>query len=85
MRWQRLAFAALSLALSVPDAVPPARAEDYPVCMEGGYDSRALHCDFSNFDQCRATASGIGGSCTVNPNYTPPPAATRSRPARRHR
>ncbi len=85
MRWQRLAFAALFLAGFSPGAAAPAWAEDYPVCMAGGYDSRSLHCDFSNFDQCRATASGIGGSCTVNPNYTPPPATTRRGPARRHR
>jgi uncharacterized membrane protein YjjB (DUF3815 family) len=63
MRCHVLAFAALFTATFGFAVAPPARAETYPVCMAGGFDSRALHCDFLDFDQCRATASGIGGSC----------------------
>jgi hypothetical protein len=86
MRWHLLGLAALSTPLFVLAAVPPARAEIiYPVCMAGGYDSRALHCDYTDLDQCRATASGIGGSCTLNPYYHPAPPAVRSAPARRRR
>jgi len=86
MRWHLFGLAALSTPILAVDAVPPATAEAiYPVCMAGGYDSRALHCDFSNFDQCRATASGIGGSCTLNPYYHPAPPAIRSGPTRRRR
>lgn len=86
MRWHLLGLAALSTPIFVLDAVPPAAAEFiYPVCMAGGYDSRALHCDYTDLDQCRATASGIGGSCTLNPYYQAPPQAIRSGPTRRRR
>ncbi len=82
MRWHLLGLAALSTPIFILAAVPPAAA-DYPVCMAGGYDSRALHCDFTDLDQCRATASGIGGSCTLNPYYHPAPPVIRSGPTRR--
>jgi len=84
MRWHLLGLAALSTPLFVFAAVPTAKAEiTYPVCMAGGYDSRALHCDYTDLDQCRATASGIGGSCTLNPYYQPAQQAIRSGPTRR--
>jgi hypothetical protein len=85
MRWHLLGLAALSAPLFAFDAVRPAMAETvYPVCMAGGYDSRALHCDYTDLDQCRATASGIGGSCTLNPYYHAAPPAVRG-PTRRRR
>ena len=84
MRWHLLGLAALSTPLFVFDAARPAMAEiTYPVCMAGGFDSGALHCDFMDFDQCRATASGVGGSCTLNPNYQAPPQPVRRGPTRR--
>ena len=82
MRWHLLAFAGFS-AIFAFGAIPPALAETYPVCMYGGFDSGSLHCDFSNLEQCRATASGIGGTCGPNPEYQPAPPAIRSAPARR--
>jgi hypothetical protein len=85
MRWHLLGLAALSTAIFIFGAAPPAVAEiTYPVCMAGGYDSRALHCDYTDFDQCRATASGIGGSCTLNPYYHAAPQAVRGPTRRRH-
>ena len=76
MRGHLLGLAALSAPMLFLAAVPPAAAEIiYPVCMAGGYDSGALHCDYTDLDQCRATASGIGGSCTLNPYYYPAPQA----------
>ena len=84
MRWNLLGLAAVSAPLFVFAAAPRAAAEIiYPVCMAGGYDSRALHCDYTDLDQCRATASGIGGSCTFNPYYQPAPQPVG--PARRRR
>ncbi|WP_079565439.1 DUF3551 domain-containing protein [Bradyrhizobium erythrophlei] len=83
MRWHLLALAALASATLAPGATPPARAETYPVCLDGGFDSGSLHCDFSTIEQCRATASGIGGSCGPNPEYQPPSPAIRNGPARR--
>ena len=83
MRWHLPAFAALFSTIFTLGAVAPARAETYPVCLFGGYDSGSSHCDFSNLEQCRATASGIGGSCGPNPAYTANPPVIRSGPARR--
>jgi hypothetical protein len=83
MRSNPLAFSALFTAIFSFTVAPPASAETYPVCMAGGFDSRALHCDFSDFDQCRATASGIGGSCIQNPDYHPGPPAIRGGPTKR--
>jgi hypothetical protein len=83
MRWHLSAFAALLAAMFTADLALPARAETYPVCLFGGYDSSASHCDFSNLEQCRATASGIGGSCGPNPAYTAAPPVIRGGPARR--
>jgi hypothetical protein len=33
--------------------------------------SGTLNCGFVSLDQCRAALSGNGGSCEVNPLYTP--------------
>jgi hypothetical protein len=33
--------------------------------------SGTLNCGFVTLDQCRAALSGNGGSCEVNPLYTP--------------
>ena len=82
MRWQLPAFAVFS-ALFALGVAHPVLAETYPVCLYGGYDSSSLHCDFSNLEQCRATASGIGGSCGPNPAYQSAPPALRNGPARR--
>ena len=84
MRWHLPAFAVIS-ALFALGAAPPALAETYPVCLYGGYDSGSLHCDFSNLEQCRATASGIGGSCGPNPQNQSAPPPIRGGSARRRR
>lgn len=63
-------------------AATPARAEiQYPWCAEyGGNDANATNCGFSTLAQCRATISGMGGSCYENPLYTA--AATRPKKTR---
>jgi Protein of unknown function (DUF3551) len=45
-----------------------------------GRDFEATNCGFLTFEQCRATISGIGGSCEPNPFYNP-----RRSPPRHHR
>jgi len=84
MRWHLAPFAVF-FAMFALGATSPARAETYPICLDGGFDSGSLHCDFSTLEQCRATASGIGGSCGPNPEYRSAPPAIRSGPARRRR
>ena len=58
-----LVLTALALAAS------PAAAQGRPWCFyeSGNRGSGAVLCTFYSFDQCMATASGIGGSCARNP------------------
>jgi len=56
-------------------AAEPVRAQKYdpafPFCMysvEWGGSPR-YDCSFHTIDQCRASASGLGGSCDPNPYY----------------
>ena len=72
MRRSVIALGALITAASIFYAAAPARAEvDYPVCRSGGGEGgvSTLRCDFATLAQCQATASGIGGSCGMNPYY----------------
>jgi hypothetical protein len=50
-----------------------ASAQDYttsqycsPWCLEGRR-SGGLDCSYNNFEQCRASQFGVGGSCVRNP------------------
>jgi hypothetical protein len=59
----------------------PARASaNFAFCLQLGGSTQ---CDYATYEQCQATASGIGADCIGNPD----PSATRSvepsRPARR--
>lgn len=47
----------------------PAGAATYPVCLAGGQNN-AIRCDYSNLEQCQATASGGLGYCVTNHGYT---------------
>ena len=45
----------------------------YPWCAHYlGRSGGAVNCGFVTIEQCRATVSGIGGSCDRNPWYTEP-------------
>jgi hypothetical protein len=71
MRRSIIALGALITAVSIFHMTGPASAEiDYPVCRSvGGGEGYTMRCDFSTFEQCQATVSGIGGSCIMNPWY----------------
>jgi Protein of unknown function (DUF3551) len=59
----------------------PAKAQgyEYPYCASGAWGGGG-GCSYSTLDQCRASISGVGGSCVTNPRYAPNPnAATRTR------
>lgn len=67
------AAAVMAAALLMPAG--PARAEEpYPWCAiySGGQDGGGTNCGFVTIAQCRATISGIGGSCIENPAYPGP-------------
>ena len=74
MRMMLIALVALVAAL-VGDVRPSAAREWYPWCAQYA-DIRAItECSFTSFEQCRATVSGIGGSCVQN--VRPPPGEPR--------
>jgi len=56
-----LAAAALGMAASLPPEI--ARAQEYPWCVSR---ESYLYCFYKTQEQCRWTASGIGG-CALNP------------------
>ena len=75
-------FAALMFAvLAVPTGLAAAQSKDmpydpYPWCaVYSGDAGGASNCGFLTIEQCRATVSGIGGSCEPNQFYNPHPAA----------
>jgi Protein of unknown function (DUF3551) len=46
----------------------PAAADPYKWC--ANYRNGGSNCGFTTFEQCRATVSGVGGSCDPNQFYT---------------
>ena len=58
--------AALAVLVSALGLATPARAASYPVCLAGG-SNNALRCNYANFEECRASASGRLGYCVANP------------------
>ena len=86
----RLATLALA-AVSVPAALiaSPAAAYDmpydpYPWCaMYSGDGGGGTNCGFLTLEQCRATVSGVGGSCSRNQFYNPGRPSSARKPVRR--
>ena len=69
---QKLALALFILAAIASISATPAQAEiEYPWCAQysGGDMGGGRNCGFSTIEQCRATVSGIGGSCEPNLFY----------------
>jgi hypothetical protein len=68
--------AALSLGV-LTAAVTDASSQDariYKWCaIYSGARGGAQNCGFDTLQQCRATVSGVGGFCNVNPFWNPPP------------
>lgn len=78
---------AIAAAVSATFFVGPANADPYKWCAvyggRGGGDG--TNCGFVTLEQCRATISGIGGSCEENPRYTGRADAPVRRAPKRHR
>jgi hypothetical protein len=72
----RLTFLTALCMMMLYDGFPgAARAQEYPWCV-GTADDR-VDCSFSTYEQCKATASGIG-SCFQNPRASLSDWATRA-------
>jgi hypothetical protein len=64
------------IGVAAATAIPMTRAaaQNYPWCAYyDGVGGGGTNCGFTTFQQCLATASGIGGSCEPNTQYVPPP------------
>ena len=81
--------AATALAAALFAAAGTVGAEEpYPWCAlySGGRDGGGTNCGFVTIEQCRATISGVGGTCIENPAYPGPARTVVKHPRkRRHR
>jgi hypothetical protein len=73
--WMKLWIPALALIAVAAASVSPAKAQNYPWCAlyNGGAAGGGTNCGFVSFQQCMATASGLGSFCSQNTQYVPPP------------
>jgi hypothetical protein len=78
-------FALMAIGTLTAIDIVPAEARDYPICMRTRYDQD--DCSFSNYAQCRASASGLGQDCFQNPAlaYNQQRVVGEPAPRRRHR
>ena len=69
----KLLLSTLALIAAAVSLTTPAHAQNYPWCAQyGGRNVASTNCGFASFEQCRATVSGVGGSCYPNPQYQLP-------------
>jgi len=71
----RVSLITLGLLAAAIVSGPPAGAQNYPWCAQysGGSMGGGRNCGFTTFEQCLATVHGIGGTCSQNTQYQPPP------------
>jgi uncharacterized protein DUF3551 len=72
MKLSMLAPAFVAVAIGF---APAARAQNYPWCAlyNGGGVGGGTNCGFVSYEQCMATANGLGKFCVRNTQYVPPP------------
>jgi hypothetical protein len=81
---RRTILAVLALGTISVAGSSPAAAFDYPYCLQ--WRVEGTRCEYTSYNQCMATASGLGAGCILNPilafaeRY---PQAPRQRRARR--
>ena len=61
--------AAAVVATSLMPATGHAQTSPYRWCAVLNMGDAAYNCGFTTIEQCRATVSGIGGYCEINPFY----------------
>jgi hypothetical protein len=69
----RIAFAAASslIVCATANAFPrtPDRGTEPPYCLQGSTYGYPGYCEFWNYQQCKATASGTMDACGINPRH----------------
>jgi hypothetical protein len=68
---RHLIFAAASAAcvLGGLASISPAAAAESRYCLQGRIWGYPGNCQFSNYQQCQAAASGTDAYCDINPRY----------------
>jgi hypothetical protein len=61
------AMCAFSTAVAVSS---PAAAREFPYCMQGKDAGYPGDCQYRNYAECNATASGRGEECAINPRFS---------------
>jgi len=71
----KLSLLMLALIAAALTLATPAHAQNYPWCAiySGGAVGGGTNCGFVSFEQCMATARGLGSFCYRNTQYVPPP------------
>ena len=71
----RLLLLMLGIGVCVIGIGTRAEAQNYPWCAlySEGAAGGGTNCGFISFEQCMATARGLGSNCQPNPQYQPPP------------
>jgi uncharacterized protein DUF3551 len=75
-------MAVMALGSIVFDLVPARAGTNYAFCLDRGGDTQ---CDYATYEQCQATASGIGADCIANPDTRGIQTSEPARPPRRTR
>jgi hypothetical protein len=66
-----LALVAAVTVFDIPAADAQVSSGRNPYCIRDGVGGRgSWDCSYQTMAQCLASASGAGGGCTTNPNYT---------------
>ena len=71
----KILLSVLAVVAAVAAFSTSAHAQNYPWCAiyNGGAVGGGMNCGFVSFEQCMATARGLGSFCTQNTQYVPPP------------
>ena len=71
----KLLFSTLAIIAAATALGTPAHAQNYPWCAiySGGAVGGGTNCGFVSFEQCMATARGLGSFCYRKTQYVPPP------------
>ena len=70
----RLLLLMLGISVCVVGIGTRAEAQNYPWCAYySGKGGGGTNCGFITFEQCMATARGLGSFCYRNTQYVPPP------------
>jgi hypothetical protein len=65
--WEKIAASSVLVALAASAAMLPSAADAGDYCYNTYYGG--ADCNFTSMEQCQATASGIGGTCSQAINW----------------